>query len=520
MSCSATARQTGICCLRVLTVLATTGRLCMTTAAQPPHDALPPPPTGAALQQAEERVLRTFGQQLSSVPSRTTRMQLSEKLVLTADETTQPADAWVLLHQAHSLAVKAGSYPLAERCIAAKARRFEIRTAQIQIATFGRIARESATISDRSDLQSAAAALMQRMLRAFNPNAALEVCDALQDYAQRVRAAALQTLAEECRLHLQDARRLKQSTDTAAGKGQYLCFAAAQWQDGLQLLSGRAGPSRLTRIAAVETNFRQAGPQSAGPLSAGQLADEWWEFSQQQSGLIQEATRRHAASWYRIAAPGLQGLDSARASQVQQLASQKSLLFSGDWGTSNINLLLCLTPDDMVDESWQLTKGRLVSAARDRTAVRIPWQPGSEYDLTLMVRRRSGDSFLMIGLCQPQSQFTVILNAPENGQFVSGPSLFDGHGLKGNPLTSRHDALFPIGEQVRVKCQVRQESLTVLVGEQTIIAFQGDMTRLTIGPFWRVRNVSTMFLRSEFSEFEIESLQLNPITGSGREHRP
>ncbi|MCR9199534.1 MAG: hypothetical protein NXI04_12880 [Planctomycetaceae bacterium] len=515
MACSATVCGIGVRCVTALTVLAVIGRMSSTTAAQPPHDSRPRPPAGAAVRQAEERVLRTFGKQLASVPSRTTRVQLTERLLSTANETQQLADAWVLLQQAQSLAIRAGSYPLAERCIAARSRRFQIDVGRMQTEAFLQIARESASISDRSDLQAAAAALMQRMLQASSPDAALEVCDALEDYAQRVRAAALQTLVNHCRSQLQDAQRLERSTDTLDGRGRYLCFAAAQWEQGLRLLSDSTRTSPLKHIATLEQNSRQSGPERAM-----QLAEEWWEFGQRQTGLVQEAARRRAARWYRIAAPRLQGLDKARADQVQQLVGKKSLLFSGDWDASNIDLLLRVTPDDLVDDSWRLTDGRLISTARDRTAVRIPWQPGSEYDLTLTVRRRSGNSFLMIGLCHPQSQFTAILNAPEGGRFVSGPSLLDGRGLKGNPLTSQHAALFPIDEPVRISCRVRQQSLTVEVGQQTVIAFRGDMSRLTIGPFWRIRNVSTMFLRSEFSEFEIESLLLNPITGTASEHRP
>ena len=416
---SPTARRTGVKCLTLLAVFAVIGRLSAGAVAQP-IESLPSPPLGAELRQAEQRVLSTFGRQLANTPSRTTRVQLAEKLLSTADDTTQPADAWVLLRQARALATAAGSYPLAERCVAATGRRFRIRVERMQIDTFTQITRESATISDRTDLQSAAAALMQQQLRAQDPDTALEICDALDDYARRVRAAALQTLAKTCRRQLRDAQLLKQSTDTHDGRGRYLCFAAAQWQEGLRLLSS-AGTPPLKRIATLENNARLAGPKPAR-----QLADEWWEFSQHQSGLVQEAARQHAARWYRVAAPRLQGLNKARADQVQQLVNRKSLLFSSDWDTRNIDLLLRLTPDDLIDASWRLVDGRLVSTARDRTAVRIPWQPGEEYDLALTVRRRSGDSFLMIGLCPPQSQFTVILNARENGRFVSGPSLFDG----------------------------------------------------------------------------------------------
>lgn len=80
--------------------------------------------------------------------------------------------------------------------------------------------------------------------------------------------------------------------------GSYLCLVKQRWSDGLPHLA-KGSNLRLKVLAAEDL----APP--IGPLGMVDLANEYWLFSEQESGLAKRGLQLRAVHWYRQALPGL-----------------------------------------------------------------------------------------------------------------------------------------------------------------------------------------------------------------------
>jgi hypothetical protein len=103
-----------------------------------------------------------------------------------------------------------------------------------------------------------------------------------------------------------------------AAVGKYLCLVKLNWEKGLPLLV-RGDDDGLRELAASELNKPLAGVDQAN------LADEWWNWSEKQSGspLERRGARLRAAHWYKQALAGLPAsLAKERAKQRIAAAEQ------------------------------------------------------------------------------------------------------------------------------------------------------------------------------------------------------
>jgi len=84
--------------------------------------------------------------------------------------------------------------------------------------------------------------------------------------------------------------------------GRWYCFEREDWRRGLPRLA-KGSDAALAELAGDE--LRQA---TTGPDEQVRLADAWWELAEKAKKSWRAAIRRHAAQWYRLAEPGLDGV--------------------------------------------------------------------------------------------------------------------------------------------------------------------------------------------------------------------
>lgn len=178
----------------------------------------------------------------------------------------------------------------------------------------------------------------------------------------------------------------------------------------------------------------------------------------------------------------------------------------------SINLFDSLTPkqDSLVGE-WQFELDSLVSPQNDYALLLIPHQPPEEYELKAVVSRASGDSLLALGLVAAGSQFVVALDA--YGGTISGIDRVDGADVRQNE-TTRQQSLFTNDLPQTIICTVRKNNLVVTCNDETVLAYQGDFGRLSVGPQWQIREKSALFLGTWRSSFRIRELKLTPLKSS------
>ncbi len=106
---------------------------------------------------------------------------------------------------------------------------------------------------------------------------------------------------------------------------EYYCFGKNDWQRGVQWFA-RCGDSRLRNLAEYD------GQVKCGNAELVSTADQWWELSQQASGLAQEKMKLHALHHYARAVPRVDSLIRERMErrlnrELQNFAEQDYLYF-------------------------------------------------------------------------------------------------------------------------------------------------------------------------------------------------
>jgi len=80
--------------------------------------------------------------------------------------------------------------------------------------------------------------------------------------------------------------------------GRYLCFAKAQWVEGLPLLA----KGKDLALKGLAERDKEATGQT-NPTMFALLADDWWQYGESHPGLEQPGSRQRACLWYAKALP-------------------------------------------------------------------------------------------------------------------------------------------------------------------------------------------------------------------------
>lgn len=189
-------------------------------------------------------------------------------------------------------------------------------------------------------------------------------------------------------------------------------------------------------------------------------------------------------------------------------------------GREEVNLLRLIVPKKhTVLGKWTVEQGVLKAALGPPQPWRLelPFIPGDEYDLRVVVERKEGNPPFVVGLPVGAAQVSVDLDG-WGGSDTCGISMIDGKSGEGNE-SKRVGKLLADNRPSTILCAVRKGGIRVVVDGLRVIDWKGDRSKLSLWGGWTMPRTTTPFLATWGGRFEITRIGLTPVTGAGRELR-
>jgi tetratricopeptide (TPR) repeat protein len=149
--------------------------------------------------------------------------------------------------------------------------------------------------------------------------------------------------------------------------------------------------------------------------------------------------------------------------------------------------------------TWSFSGKTLVSPMSSRARLRIPTELPEEYDVTLIVERKSNRLEFVVGFVRSGVQSAFVLDA--DGK-VSGidPQTHSAH--RGTVLTNDRPAT--------VNMKVRREGLLVTVDGHRVFFERTDAAFSATPPDWQVPDETKLFIGSHFTRYHVHAIVLTP----------
>lgn len=481
-------------------------------------------PDPAAQKEAEKLVREVFRDEFSR-KGRPERLSLARKLLSQATETKDdPATRFVLLSQASELAGQAGNASLALQAIGELEAGFQVDPVRLKENALEVAATNSTSAEDQQSLSEAALQVADEAISREAYDSAEKLARMSGVSARKAKNIALATRADlklkevsDLRTRAEKIKRardvLSSSPEDPAANGQvgfYLCVNLGQWEQGLPLLAKADNPGAK---ALAARDLKQ--PQETSQQVA--LGDGWWDLGEKEDATTRMALRKRASFWYAKAAPNVTGL--AKAKIEKRLAE----IPGAKLAPGAIELLRLVDPGkdavvgEWVFEGTTLVCAKAVSAAR----IQIPYIPPEEYDLSVVLERKSGSQGANVGLSNGTVQFHLVIDSFEQNKYASGLSLIDGR-LPILPIrneTTREGALLPKDRPVTIEAFVRKTGVKMVADGVTIFDWSGDLSRLSNLDQLKVPNPRTLYLCGWDAKYHFSKMVLTPISGKGERLR-
>lgn len=287
-----------------------------------------PVPDAAAQKPAIATVKEVFKSELASAKSAPQFADVADKMLGNVqNEESSAVNDYVLLMQAHGLAVKALHPTLSLRIVQMISDRYDVDQHALTVQTLKDLAKGPTDKDLHKQLAELSFKLCLEHQRADRIEAAsqhLELADAL---ARRLKSSDMMKQAVARRAEITEYKKLADSSAAAEKKlvespndpaanesfGRFLILAKSDWNEGLKRLV-LSSDATLQKLAQQDTALIEAAkPPTAD--AAVQLADGWWDLAQKQSGNFKSSVKLRAGQWYAFAAPNLKGLPKAKAEQ-------------------------------------------------------------------------------------------------------------------------------------------------------------------------------------------------------------
>jgi len=483
--------------------------LLLTVQAAPAQE---PEPSPAAQKEAEKEIRELFKAQYAK-RSPADQQALARKLLESGLETKDnPAGRYVLFREARDVAVQAGDVATALTSVDELAGAFVVDRLSLRSSVVSKVTVPRAPEAARALAEAGLAVLQEAVdadkyeLAASAVAKAESAARAAQDphFVSQIQARAKDVgeLREQyARVRAAEAT-LSQKPDDGpshAEVGRFVCFFKGDWEKGLPRLVSGSDPA-LRDLAQKDLG------KPGAPEAKVQLADAWWDVSERErSRLAKSRLRGRAAFWYEQALPNLTGLVRLKVEKRIQEAQASP-------AQEPIELLKLVDPaKDSVRGDWRFQEGGLLSPTGPFVRLQIPYAPPAEYDLRVVVERKSAPEVLVLGLVLEGAQCTVGLDGLGGTQ-----STLEG---AGDRVTAPGRALKNSGTSLIV-CAVRKASLAVTVDGRKVFETALDPKRPGALPAgWDVPAKNALFLGAYDCSYRFTSVLLAPVSGSGKRLR-
>jgi hypothetical protein len=157
---------------------------------------------------------------------------------------------------------------------------------------------DDAIAADRFDMATLLAASASKLLlkKFVEPDFRHDTEKTLAAYRAQIKALQPQWEAAQKAKQAHDSK--PDDPDANGTLGRWYCFYKGDWKLGLPFLA-KSGSERLKPIAEQELQSPTDAAQTV------QLADQWWEIAQKETGVAADAIHLHAGELYRSAMPNL-----------------------------------------------------------------------------------------------------------------------------------------------------------------------------------------------------------------------
>jgi len=278
-----------------------------------------PVPDEAAQGRAAKLIAEIYKPAYDSDKTPQQKDALAKKLLQDGKETSgDPAGRFVLLRTAREVAAKAADWKTAFEAADELGRDYEVDVLDMKTSILTTVAANSqhpfqfkalldvigvvlddAVVSKRFDLSQRLADLGASTVKNSLGPVVTTVPEKRQAVTETVAAAYADGAIAFATL--QKNPEDPQANSTA---GKLLCIVRNRWDLGLPMLT-LGSDEQLKALAG-----RDLKPPSSTDEEVA-MADDWWDFSEKEIGLLHDAAKKRAAHWYRLALSDVKGLKKA-----------------------------------------------------------------------------------------------------------------------------------------------------------------------------------------------------------------
>lgn len=270
-----------------------------------------------------------FREETSNAKTTVKQVNLARKMFGSLEDNPGAAATnYVLLTQAHGLAVKAFNIALAREMIDELVKRFEVDGLPLQLQSIRDIARAPTDSKLHEELVQTAFGLIEESIQSERFDMAALAADQAVAIAAKLKSNALRKDATDRKARVVESQKswgayrkageiLSAKPDDAVANesvGRYLIAVKLDFELGLNHLA-RGADRELSGAAKLdEDTLNATGP--VGDERAVQLGDAWWDASAKQSSpMLKSAMRLRAAYWYLPAIKSMNGLSKLKTEQ-------------------------------------------------------------------------------------------------------------------------------------------------------------------------------------------------------------
>lgn len=290
-----------------------------------PPDDRAPIPSETDLAKALTAVREVYDADCKAARNREQKRELAARLLQKAEQTRNDLPGMMtLLKLVMEVAEQADDCPIQLRAIDVLAEMFQVDGLQMKAEALRKYAPKADSSIERDWVVQQAARMIDRALTANQFDTAVEFARLAGDSSGAAADAATEPVHERI-AEIDAARQAYEEAQQAIAAltanesdeeaslvlGKYLCLVKGDWERGLPWLAKSNDPA-LKDLAARD----QAGAMTSD--AKVELADSWWDMSEQATGSTQKQMRERAAFRYRQALSGLTGLNRDRV--IKRLA--------------------------------------------------------------------------------------------------------------------------------------------------------------------------------------------------------
>ncbi|MBI3854597.1 MAG: hypothetical protein HY293_02775 [Planctomycetes bacterium] len=476
-----------------------------------------PVPEAGRLKDAEKTIRELFKDQYAK-KAPTDRQTLARTLLEQARKVTDdPAAAWVLYREAQDIAIQAGDMTTMVAAIDGASAAFDVDAMALKSGALAAAGKTAKALPEFATLADALLKLADEFVAADQYDWADKTAAAALQNARRANDATLVNRATARSKEIAEAKTkfasLKRVLETLARNpddpaanlemGQFLCFIKGNWELGPRFLV-KGSDAALKAVAEKELAL------PVQPADRVAVADGWWDLGVKESSpLRKNQILLHAGSLYEAVLPEVSGL--AKIKIDKRLETYYQYLPSGP----AVDLLKLIDPRrDSVEGDWKMEKDALIVPAGRKTAgLQIPYSPPEEYDLRMVIARRSGFQDIYTGLVIGGKQLLTHVDSGPRGD-EGGVERLDGKSWIDNEVKYSGSKFFNDDRPHVLLYSVRKSALTISGDGRPLMRWKTDVKRIT--PSNLCPNQTAMYLGNWETSFEISQMLLFPVSGQGQ----